>query len=224
MTDNQKKLLKFISSYRLKHGNLPTLREMVVGIEVFDNKSVLGIINKLIADGYLVKSNNKSRSVFLTEKALDFLDLPVLPAVYKKALHASDLLRLSKTFGENSVSVSLPASERVSYSDNILNSNGTNPETIRNIVENAVNYALSSHFSGSTPTLSNKNTAEEIITLLVQSLKNVRYSSKINWLAVMLIISVFCFHFFGVNAVAIRTSLIYLASIFLINKFSKESK
>lgn len=78
MTKNQEKLIRFIADYRLKYGASPTLQEMVNGIHVSDHKSVSGIITALIKQGYLEKGVQKTRSILLTDRALEFLGVPLL--------------------------------------------------------------------------------------------------------------------------------------------------
>jgi hypothetical protein len=126
MTENQKKLLQFVSNYRLKYANSPTLREITAGIGVFDNKSVLGIITALVNYGYLKKENKKSRSILLTDKALNFLGVYSFPIQYQEWVSILGQLRQSVTFVKDSVSVSLPAYDFIGYGDGTIKSNGTN--------------------------------------------------------------------------------------------------
>jgi len=126
MTENQKKLLQFVSSYRLKYANSPTLREIAAGIGVFDNKSVLGIITALLNYGYLKKENKKSRSILLTDKALNFLGVYSFPIQYQEWVSPLNQLWQSEKFIKNSITVSLPAFDFIGYGDGAIKSNGTN--------------------------------------------------------------------------------------------------
>ena len=148
MTDNQKKLLQYISGYRLKYGSSPTLREMVSGISVSDNKSILGIIAALTRQGYLRKGAQKTRSILLTDKALDFLGVSSFPVQYRAG---SLPLQQFKQPAElvNGVTVSLPTSDNIGYNGGALKTDGTNIENeLRTVVETAVNVAIGRYFNG----------------------------------------------------------------------------
>ncbi len=160
MTDNQKKLLQYISGYRLKYGSSPTLREMVSGISVSDNKSILGIIAALTRQGYLRKGAQKTRSILLTDKALDFLGVSSFPMQYRAgSLPPQQLKQPAELM--NGVTVSLPTSDNIGYSGNELKTDGTNIENnLRTVVETAVNMAIGRYFNG---TLSSDQTSKHAL-------------------------------------------------------------
>jgi hypothetical protein len=161
MTDNQKKLLQYISGYRLKYGSSPTLREMVSGINVSDNKSILGIIAALTRHGYLRKGAQKTRSILLTDKALDFLGVTSFPMQYRAgSLPPQQLKQPAELM--NGVTVSLPTSDNIGYSSgNALKTDGTNIENdLRTVVETAVNLAIGKYFNG---TLSSNQTSKHAL-------------------------------------------------------------
>jgi len=125
MTENQKKLLLFISSYRLKFGYSPTLKEMVKGIGVFDNKSLLGIINSLVGQEYLKREKQKSRSILLTDKAFNLLGVPVLPLEYQSKPLFHDQLCQPADLTKNGATIFSSASEFLNNEGNSVESDGT---------------------------------------------------------------------------------------------------
>jgi len=147
MTENQKELLKFISWYRLTHRNSPTLREMVSGIKVSDNKSILGIIAGLTKNGFLMRGDGKSRSILLTDQALEFLGTHSLPLKYEgypSTLH----MKQSADLMNNSVTVTSPTSDGI-YADGKIKTDGTNLQNdIRVVVETAVALVIDRWFNG----------------------------------------------------------------------------
>ena len=148
MTDNQKKLLQYISGYRLKYGSSPTLREMVSGISVSDNKSILGIIAALTRQGYLRKGAQKTRSMLLTDKALDFLGVSSFPMQYRAGSLPPQQFKQPAEL-VNGVTVSLPTSDNIGYNGGALKTDGTNIENdLRTVVETAVNVAIGRYFNG----------------------------------------------------------------------------
>lgn len=160
MTDNQKKLIQYISGYRLKYGSSPTLREMVSGISVSDNKSILGIIAALTRHGYLRKGTQKTRSILLTDKALDFLGVSSFPMQYRAgSLPPQQLKQPAELM--NGVTVSLPTSDSIGYSGTALKTSGTNIENnLRTVAETAVNLAIGRYFNG---TLSSDQTSKHAL-------------------------------------------------------------
>lgn len=224
MTENQKKLLRFINNYRLKHAGSPTLREMVKGIGVSDNKSILGIIKSLAEQGYLVKQEKKSRGVFLTDKALKFLRISIMPIKYKKEPSILDKLKHPDDLTRNSVTVSLPVTESLSYGDKSFKTDGTNlDESIISIVESAVNQVLSSYLNGSS---SVKNSKYAILNsqaaLLLKILSKESFLKKMEWGLLSILILAFSILLIGKNIFALITSVVLVFLIFIVYNLSKE--
>ncbi|MFH0750046.1 MAG: hypothetical protein V1917_04015 [Candidatus Gottesmanbacteria bacterium] len=125
MTDNQRNLLQFINGYRVEYGSSPTLREMVSGINVSDNKSILGIIAALTKQGYLRKGIQKTRSILLTDKALDLLGVSSFPMQYRIGSLPQHEFKQPTEF-INCVTVSSPTSDNNGYNVSMIKTDGTN--------------------------------------------------------------------------------------------------
>lgn len=223
MTKNQHKLLLFISNYRLKHDNSPTFKEMVDGIGVSDNKSLLGVIDNLISQGFLIKDSRKSRSVFLTDKAIRYLGLTPLPINYKKYQNSrpSDSLKLPNKVPINSVTVTLP-SDNNAYLGKGLNTNGTTLNEVKSIVEAAVSLTLSNYTNGTYPKDSKSEIINGIASLLSKMLNSGRFAEKLEWATLLIILSGFSVLILGKNIFAIETAIIYIFIIFIINNLPKK--
>jgi SOS-response transcriptional repressor LexA len=75
LTKKQTKLLKFFYDFRYAYGDSPTLPMVVKNVGLSSNRSVLDMIQALVATGYLEQAPKMSRSTQLTWKALDELRL-----------------------------------------------------------------------------------------------------------------------------------------------------
>lgn len=152
MTENQAKLLYFIFKYRGQYGTAPTLREMVRGLGVSDNKSVLGIMEALTKQGYLQREKKKSRSVLLTDNAQKFLNEYLLPFQYQSGPTAADQLRQPAELARTDVAVLSPTSESLSYRESAIKTNGTSlGNDLRTVVETAVSLAIDRYFNDTLP-------------------------------------------------------------------------
>ena len=147
MTLNQEKLIKFINKYRARFGTSPTLQEMVSGIGVSDHKSVSGIVSALIKQGYLEKGRPRVRSILLTNKALEFLEIPLLR---RQRLEDFDLpYQHPARFGTGST-VTLPTLDFLGYGNQPIEAEGTALDKyIGTVVEMAISKAIGGNLDGS---------------------------------------------------------------------------
>jgi hypothetical protein len=151
ITSNQANLIKFIHEYRVANSMAPTLQEMVDGISVSDNKSILGVLEALEKHGYIKREKKKSRSITLTDKGQYFLRGYLLPWEYKLGNNPTpaDQLRQSAEMMQTSVTVSSPTSDPLTYQHNSIPSDGTTiGNDLKTVVETAVSLAINRHFSG----------------------------------------------------------------------------
>ena len=148
-TQNQAKLLHFISQYRREHGAAPALKEIVSELGVSDNKSAVRIIEVLTKHGYLTREAGKSRTLSLTDKAVEeFLVGYLIPYRYHEIPTATDQLRLSDESARADVAVLSPTSE-LEYKGDSIKTNGTSLDNdIRTVVETAVSLAIDRYFNG----------------------------------------------------------------------------
>lgn len=218
MTDNQKKLLQYISAYRLKYGSSPTLREMVSGISVSDNKSILGIITALTRDGYLRKGTQKTRSILLTDKALDFLGVSSFPMQYRAgSLPPQQLKQPAELL--NGVTVSLPTSDNIGYNGGALKTDGTNIENdLRTVVETAVNLAIGRYFNG---TLSSDQTSTQAVAKGISAIVHAAFQDagvvkNFSWALLLIILTWADVTIIGNNLTALVYSII---AVLIINNF-----
>lgn len=221
MTKNQEKLLVFISNYRIKNNDYPTLKEMVEGIGVYDNRSVLGIIDNVIKQGYLGKSDRKYRTVFLTEKSLKLLKIRLLPISHEEIIFKE--LKFPETgMSLNKNSVSLPTlTSDIIYSDKKIEDNGTSLD-IKNIIKSAVTSALTNYATGTFLEEKNEEKIVDKITALLFTLLNKNnFSEKLSWSLILIIFSSFCFLYFGKDFNSIAYSIMFTFTIFIIFKLSK---
>lgn len=76
MTKRQKEVLKCIATHRRESAVSPTVREITDKLKISSVKSTFGTIESLIKKGYL-KKTRKSRSIILTDQALEYLELKI---------------------------------------------------------------------------------------------------------------------------------------------------
>lgn len=159
MTQNQKNLIHFIASYRVRYGTSPTLQEMVKGIGVSDHKSVSGIISTLIKQGYLEKGKPKVRSILLTDKALEFLNMPLFR---QQQLKEFDLPYRQLVQLEMGSTPTLSAPDFLGYGDQTIETDGTIlgrylATIVETVVSRVVDKNSSSTYLGETIPLLAKN-------------------------------------------------------------------
>ncbi len=140
MTKNQENLIRFIADYRVKYGTSPTLQEMVNGIHVSDHKSISGIISALIKQGFLEKGKQRIRSILLTDKAFEFLGIPLFRRQRIEEFNYS--YRQISPAGSGVVISSAP--DYVGYGEQAIKTDGTNlTNDLRTIVGNTVSNIAS---------------------------------------------------------------------------------
>lgn len=136
MTKNQKSLIEFIADYRVKYGISPTLYEMVRGIGVSDHKSVSGIISSLVEDKFLDRGKQKTRAILLTDKAFEFLKIPLLR---RQKLEKSSYSYPQMSSASSGMVVS-SAHNHVGHGEQFIKANGTN---LNNSFQNFIGNTLS---------------------------------------------------------------------------------
>lgn len=135
VTRNQEKLIRFIADFRIKFGTSPTLQEMVKGIGVFDHKSVSGIISTLVKQGYLERGRQKIRSIRLTDKTLEFLNI----SLYRRQKLEEFSYSYRQTIPAGSEAVTSSALDHVGHGEQSIKTDGTNlANDLRMIVGNTV--------------------------------------------------------------------------------------
>jgi len=166
MTGNQLKLLRFIARYREQHLNSPTIREMVEGIGVFDNKSLLGILGALERDGYVLrKHGGRSRDVQLTLKAHEILGLRPVSLADPGIL--GGLQRFTSVFNTSDVSLSQLKTPGTGTSGHELKVNGTTTDLSPDILY-AATLLLNSSMNGTSPVLQ-QQLSKQLLTLIHRS-------------------------------------------------------
>lgn len=156
MTQKQRELLEFLATYRLKYGTSPTLQEMVKGIQVSDHKSVSRIIGTLIKQEYLERGRQKIRGVLLTDKAFEFLRVPLFHREYPEK-YILDHRQLAE-FKTDSVVIASPASDFLSYGGQPIKTDGTNSRSdLRTFMKTAISEALGQLPNGTLSGLSSLN-------------------------------------------------------------------
>jgi len=135
VTKNQENLIRFIADYRVKYGTSPTLQEMVKNIGVFDHKSVSGIISALEKQGYLERGRQKIRSILLTNKTLEFLNISLFRRQQLEEFSYSYRQMSPASSGE----VTSPAPDYVGCGEQSIKTDGTNlANDLRMLVGNTV--------------------------------------------------------------------------------------
>ena len=157
MTENQKNLIIFIHKYHAENGIIPTLGEMVDGIKVAANNSVLRAIESLVKKGYLAQIGAKTSSVIPTYKALQELGLQPLETYTivgdtSKASFANNLTFTGESSSQNNLA---PPIHSVDNAESRIKIEGTqfDSNTLQNIVQSYINLALEKYTHQKTPIL-----------------------------------------------------------------------
>ena len=163
MTGNQLKLLRFIARYREQHLNSPTIREMVEGIGVFDNKSLLGILRALERDGFVLRKHGGcSRDVQLTLRAHEILGLRPVNLADPGAL--GSLQRFTSIFNTSDVSLSPLKTPGPGTSGHELKVNGTTTDLPPEVLY-AATLLLNSGMNTTSPALQ-QQLSKQILALV----------------------------------------------------------
>ncbi|KKP50572.1 MAG: hypothetical protein UR43_C0032G0008 [candidate division TM6 bacterium GW2011_GWF2_33_332] len=210
MTDNQKNLIIFIHKYRLENGSIPSLIEMVDGIGVSDNKSVLRAIDSLTKQEYLAKIGKKLSSVIPTDRALKELRLFLLQQDTSKPyqfINDTSKLKVPDDISRNNVATS--SSSYIGPLGGNIKSDGTRLDSneLKTIVQSAVNIAL----SGSTQ---HQGTLSDIM-------KRIPLNKESEWCFLAITLLGFAVLFFGKDILAIFATCGILFTIFIITNISK---
>jgi SOS-response transcriptional repressor LexA len=224
MTKNEENLLKFISRYRRENRMSPTLREMVSGIGVFDNKSVLLIINNLIEKDYLTKKEGKARSVQLTCKADKFLFDFLNPKQHTFGPFPADQLKQPAELERNGVEASYPTKGELKYTQGGIAADSTEVDkSLEMIVESAVNTALETyarHNFQSTHT--NTGFAHNLTNLLTRLIDSEKFLTKIEWVFVAFLSLGGSSIFLKNSYFSIAATVVIFALVFVSYNISKE--
>jgi len=135
VTPNEKKLLLFLYEYQARFVASPTLGEIAGGIEVSSHQSASGIVDRLVAKGYLERGVQKDRSILLTDKAFEFLGVPLLR---RERLARFNRPSISSTSSGSSV-VNGVAHNFIGHGRESISTDGTNSaDTWKVVVGNAI--------------------------------------------------------------------------------------
>jgi len=156
MTENQKNLIIFIHKYHSEKSIIPSLTEMVKGINVSANNSVLRAIESLLKKGYLAQVGAKISSVIPTYKALKELGL-------QPNLFVKNLFSASTTPQDDLI----PSIHSVGNTDSKIKVEGTqfDSNANQNIVQSFLNLALQRQAPGN--------------TILIELLKKIRFNKTL---------------------------------------------
>lgn len=210
MTDNQKNLILFIHKYRSDNGSIPSLMEMVEGINVSDNKSVLRAIESLVKKEFLVQIGKKASSVVPTDRALKELGLYTLRQDTAKPYQIVDgtsQLRIPDDISRNDVALS--STSFVGPLGTNIKNDGTRLDSneLKTIVQSAVNIAL----SGGTH---QQGTLGDVI-------KRLPLNKESEWCFLAIMLLGFAVLFFGKDILAIAATCGILLTVFIITNISK---
>lgn len=65
LTERQREYLVFIRLYRQRHGYMPTVRDLCVGLDVKSPNGVTAVLDALVAKGYLQRDRRAARGMRL---------------------------------------------------------------------------------------------------------------------------------------------------------------
>lgn len=157
MTENQKNLIIFIHRYHAENGIIPSLAEMVEGIEVSANNSVLRAIESLIKKGYLAQVGAKTSSVIPTYKALQELGLQPLESYTiigdtNKTTFANNISFATASTPKEDLA---PPIHSMNNPDHKMKAEGTqfDSNTLQNMVQSYINLALEQKIKPQAPLL-----------------------------------------------------------------------
>jgi len=211
MTENQKNLIIFIHKYHTDNGIIPSLAEMVTGIEVSANNSVLRAIEALVKKGYLAQIGVKASSVIPSFKALKELGLQPLPAYTiigdtSKTTFANNLSLSEATPPQNDLVNSIHI---VGNAESRIKTEGTqfDGNMLQNIVQSYINLALEKHIPEKTS--------------VMDLLKNIPLNKQSELTISAIILLGFSVHFIGPDYKAIIATCGILFTIFIISNLSK---
>ncbi|MFZ2970042.1 MAG: hypothetical protein WA063_02760 [Minisyncoccia bacterium] len=155
MTKNQSNLIIFINNYHIQHGVIPSLGEMVKGINVSANNSVLRAIEALVNKGYLAQVGAKASSVIPTYKALKELGLQSLEKYTiigdtNKTEFANNISFNGATSLQNDL---VPPFHSVQNAESKIKTEGTqfDSNTLQTLVQSYVNLALEKYIPEKIP-------------------------------------------------------------------------
>ena len=202
MTDNQKKLVTFIYKYQTDNGILPSLKEVVQGIGVSDNKSALGIIESLVKKGYLAQVGAKTSAVIPTYKAQKELNLHILKPYTVDSEPAK--INQPRDLAQNDANVTLESGFIPTGSE--IKADGTqsdNNQQLRNIIQ-AANFLLS------------RSTPEK--APLLEVFKNLPINKQTEWTFLSILMLIGSTFSFGQNHYGIIAAALMLLIVFFITK------
>ncbi len=207
MTKNQKNLIIFIHEYHSQNDIVPSLAEMVVGIKVSANNSVLRAIKSLVKKGYLARIGAKTSSVIPTYEALRELGLHPLKSY--TIVGDSTKIEQPRDLVHDEATITLETGFIPPLGADIKKSDGTrfNSNQLKNIVQSAVNLALSNH-------------SPEKLSIF-NILKTLPLNRRSEWTILAIAILGFSVLFIGKNILAIGATCGILFTIFIISNQTK---
>lgn len=182
LTTKQSELLNYIYEYRFHHGYTPSLKEIVVKLNISDNKSAIRMIDSLVDKGYLNKETQKTKSVTLSDKGYQLVSN--IPSKYVASPSELDKSGLPSEYGQSGISVSLPITNALSHQQQKVDTSGTDGEIdINTIIETAVNLAIGKYFNGTQPMVFNPRVIKnsDIVTIVREIIDGMRQSASVQW-------------------------------------------
>jgi len=211
MTENQKNLLIFIHKYHSENGVIPSLAEMVDGIKVSANNSVLRAIESLVKKGYLAQIGAKTSSIIPTYKALQELGLQPLESYTligdtSKTTFANNISLADASTPKEDMTPPIPSLNDADYK---MKAEGTqyDSNTVQNVVQSYINQALEQKFQPKAP--------------LLEFLKNIPANKQSEFTLNAIILLGFSVFFMGPDYKAIIATCALLFTIFIITNLSK---
>lgn len=211
MTKNQKNLIIFIHRYHSENSIIPTLVEMVDGIEVSANNSVLRAIESLVKKGYLAQIGAKTSSVIPTYKALMELGLQplenyTLVGDTNKMTFANNISFATASTPKEDLA---PPIHSVNNPDDRMKAEGTqfDSNTLQNMVQSYINLALEQKFQLKAP--------------LLEFLKNIPANKQSEFTLSAVILLGFSVFFMGPDYKAIIATCVLLFMIYITTNLSK---
>lgn len=211
MTENQKNLIIFIHKYHSENGVIPSLAEMVDGIKVSANNSVLRAIESLVKKGYLAQIGAKTSSIIPTYKALQELGLQPLESYTLigdtgKTTFANNISFAAVSTPKEDMTPPIPSLKDADYN---MKAEGTqfDSNTLQNVVQSYINHALEQKFQPKAP--------------LLEFLKNIPANKQSELTLSAVILLGFAVSFMGPDYKAIIATCALLFTIFIITNLSK---
>lgn len=184
LTQNQLHLLLYINQYQRNHGKPPTFKEMVNGISISDNRSLLGIIQNLIQKRLLLKENKKSRSVRLTNDGQRLIGT----TFNYTPTYSPYRLKQQNHFPEDTVTVVMSSSGTLSYEASKVGTSGTSRNGSSEPLIDSSKSGLIQQYNNGTGVQSvtdafNKNVSSSLVQLIHEPF----FLESLGWITIFIV-------------------------------------